>query len=466
VSGTPFASGLIAADLAGGPTPTSIGPICLGLSPALQTSPFALDVVGTFAAGGVVPFDPALGGVDVFLQAAAAQGAGFAMSNGVRLGLRRPRVFVIFPGFTDGFSSIPGSWSVLDVMTGSFGPIHPLPSWVRDVVAVPAIGGIAFLLGSGALRVYDGETGAPITDVTPASPTILLMAPPRLLVEGTTLLLAEIFSPSWATLRTFDLPAGNLRATVALSSTTDDVLIVPGSGFAYAVDSLGPVVPIALATGALHAPISSASGRWIVGGTNLYGVVALPGGGHGLDGIDPSTNAKFFPAPVPIPFPLPTPSLVDDLFRFGPGSLGPSLFLRDAASGTLVQFSPQSFTPSAPPIPIAPGTSEMGHTNGGSEWILLENPPCALTWSCGGFPQTVVVHVMNPVTHAIATVGSFQSGYSNEVLRLPSNAINKAFLAGHGNPPTLTMLDTDPLTVLPPPLLLPLQYVQMRYVVD
>src|SRR5262245_42762136 len=85
LSGTPFVSGLVGADLAPGPVQTPVGLVCLGLTGATQFAPFALDAQGSFTASGIIPAIPAFAGLSAYLQAGAldaTQPGGFALSNG------------------------------------------------------------------------------------------------------------------------------------------------------------------------------------------------------------------------------------------------------------------------------------------------------------------------------------------------------------------------------------------------
>ena len=67
-----FAPGLLGIDTASGPTMTSIGPICLGLTSALHITPFTFDATGHFQIAGTLPADPGFSGLALFMQAVAA----------------------------------------------------------------------------------------------------------------------------------------------------------------------------------------------------------------------------------------------------------------------------------------------------------------------------------------------------------------------------------------------------------
>src|SRR5262245_46071625 len=97
LSGSQNAPGLLGADLVYVLVTTSIGYVCLGLSPALSLSPFVLDPAGQYTFAGLLPLNPTLNGLSAYLQAAAvdpAQPSGSALSNSVPVALRSPRVHV------------------------------------------------------------------------------------------------------------------------------------------------------------------------------------------------------------------------------------------------------------------------------------------------------------------------------------------------------------------------------------
>src|SRR6185503_12753520 len=83
LSGTPGVSGLLGVDLVPGSSPP-VGNVCLGLSSSMQLIFFSLDSAGQFAATDLLPANPTLVGLSVFLQAAAfdaTQPSGTAVSN-------------------------------------------------------------------------------------------------------------------------------------------------------------------------------------------------------------------------------------------------------------------------------------------------------------------------------------------------------------------------------------------------
>src|SRR5262245_34629770 len=71
VTRRPFAPGILAFDVAGGPTPTPAGIACLGLTPQLQLFPFTFGSVGTLSIQATLPANPGLNGLTIFTQAVA-----------------------------------------------------------------------------------------------------------------------------------------------------------------------------------------------------------------------------------------------------------------------------------------------------------------------------------------------------------------------------------------------------------
>src|SRR5262245_51849783 len=58
LSGSPNVPGLLGFDLAPGPVVTPLGTVCLGLTPAFQSMPVALDQSGSFTLNGFLPANP------------------------------------------------------------------------------------------------------------------------------------------------------------------------------------------------------------------------------------------------------------------------------------------------------------------------------------------------------------------------------------------------------------------------
>lgn len=467
LAGTPGASGLLGLDLAPGPVLTPVGAVCLGLGPAFQFQPIALDGAGGFGISGVVTPNPGVSGLTVFLQAGvqdATQPSGFALSNGASATLRSPRVYFVTDGYSSSGMVVPGQWSAYDVLNGSIGPFVQLTSVVIDAIAIPALGWIAFAMWDGTIRVFDGTSGVQVLNLpVAAAPT----SAHRLAVDGTTLIALEWANPpSPSILRTFTLPSGSPGITTPVpSSYFLGLLSAPGSGFAYV--PIGPdLFPVNLTTGALLAPIPVAApggyATWIRNANILY---ALTSGttGAGLNAVDTSVNLPLFASPIPVP--LSGGCCFDPFFRYGPGSTGPSLFVRDGLLFTIREYSAQTFAATSGAIPLPGGLSSFELSNGGTEWLMVQSPCTAGGCSGGGPPLTL--HRMHPSTHTITAIGQFQAGQNPTLLPVRSATLNKAFLVSPGflnSPGSLLPLDTDPTTSIQPPVTLPFSV--GRFLVD
>jgi hypothetical protein len=463
LTGTPSVSGVLGFDLAPGPVATPIGSICLGLSPALQTLPFTLSATGSTGIAGLVPPNPALAGLGVYAQAAAVdatQPGGFAVSNGVHPVLRAPRLFFI------DVTSTPGAGAAYDCLTDSFGPVVPFPSSVKTAVAVPALGWVAMLLGNGSLMAFDAATGA----VTLNQPyTTNLTADHAMAAAGTTLVVTESASgaspAAQATVKTFSLPSGapGLTYLLPIAAWVQAIVTSPGAGHAYLVVGLQPpqppatsiltvVVPVTLSNGAPQPPIALGSGPDLVHGllvqNGIIYFLTAPqwGGTMGLNAIDTALNAPFFPNPVPLPFGGPNFGF-PFLFNLGPGTLGPTLFVFDLVTSSLLQLSPQTLSYLAPSIPLPPAVLEMTLSNGGSEWLLTSCQNCFSGGCTGsaGCPPTPTLLSLNATTHLFSPVGPLPSGYVGALHVLPSATLNKAFWIGNG---VVAPITTDPATTI------------------
>jgi hypothetical protein len=462
LSGSPSVSGLLGFDLAPGPVATPIGSICLGLSPALQTLPFTVSAAGSAVIAGLVPPNLALAGLGMYAQAAAidaTQPGGFAVSNGVHPVLRPPRLFFFAIG------SATGAGVAYDALTDSFGPVMPLPSSVKTAVAVPALGWIAMLLGNGSLLAFDAATGAvTLNQPFTTNPT----AAHLLSAAGTTLVVTESASAgspaAQAIVKTFSLPSGAPGPTTPLPIVgwVQAILTPPGTGTAYLVVSLPPpqppgfsilttIVPVTLSSGAPQPSIALGTGADLVHGVLvqngiLYFLTAPQWGGTmGLNAIDTSLNAAFFTNPVPLPFGGPSFGF-PVLINYGPGTLGPTLFVFDSLTSTLLQLSPQTLSSFAPSIPLPSGILDMRLSNGGSEWLLFSCPNC-FAGGCSGGPclPAPTLLSLNAATHLLSPVGPLPGNGIGGIQVLPSATLNKAFWIGNG---VVAPITTDPATTV------------------
>ena len=168
-----------------------------------------------------------------------------------------------------------------------------------------------------------------------------------------------------------------------------------------------------------------------------------------MNGYDTVIQAPFFPAPVL------TNAAFSPVLRFGPGSLGPSLFVIGYL-GPVYELSPGTLTPTSPQVPL---TSTLNTTftlsNGGSEWLMVCNGSACPPMACPQPGSCDVLNVMNPVTHVITPVGGIPGGLPI-VGVLKSASFNKAYVTFELASPFLARVNTDPtVTTIWPPLSLP-----------
>jgi hypothetical protein len=288
-----------------------------------------------------------------------------------------------------------------------------------------------------------------------------------LAAEGTTLVVTEGTAyTAAATVQTFSLPGGTPGAVTPLpiagvvqqiiTTGTDKVYLllwVPG----YSISNT--IVPVSLATGSPLQPIAlGGSGfDYVVNSLVRNGIVYLltapsAGGTMGLNAIDASLNAAFFPNPVPLPFSGPVFG-APPLLNLGPGTLGPTLFVRDPVASALLQLSPQTLSYLAPPIPLPPGILDMKLSNGGTEWLLYSCSNCFVGGCSGGgcLPAQALLS-LNASTHLLSTVGPLPSAGFGGLQVLPSATLNKAYFVSNG---VVAPISTDPATPPGPAVPLP-----------
>ena len=130
--------GVIGVDTAPGPTLTPIGLVCLGLSPALQVLPFAFDSNGLFQAQALLPANPGLNGLTLYMQAVSTNaGAPLLWSNGASLTLKSPKLVII----DKGANGAPVAFCIYDTVTDApVSPSIPLPAGVRHAITIPNSG--------------------------------------------------------------------------------------------------------------------------------------------------------------------------------------------------------------------------------------------------------------------------------------------------------------------------------------
>lgn len=383
LDGSPGSAGLLGIDTASGPVPTPIGPVCLGLTPALQLLPFALDSSGHFGLGGLLPLQQSLVGLSAYLQAAAVdpgQPTGSALSNSASALLRPPRIFFVDPGWLP--SNLPSGWCAYDAMNDSvfLGPITMFGQ-VIDVAHIKAIDWLAFLLLDSAsnttLACYDARTGAPTLSI----PFGATSPPSALAVEGSTLHLvypgsafAGLPSVPGGT-RALSLPSGTAGPFVQLASGNPDaMLVLPGAGIAY-LRTGTTICRVDLVNGVELSPLAlggtTSVTEWLLVGTTLYCLESgIPGIGisAALDAIDTTTHTILFPAPVPLFTGL---SGAGSLLRYGPGPSGNCLHVYNGY--VISQIDPVTLVPFNS-VATSNWLTEMTLSSGGTEWLLLHNP--------------------------------------------------------------------------------------------
>jgi hypothetical protein len=469
IAGTPSVAGLIGIDTAGGPISTPIGPICLGLSPALLTLPFALDSSGTYALTLTLPADPALIGFQAFVQAAAAdvsQPNGLALSNGQHPTFRPPRIIFYSPGYTSPFGSTPGSFCVYDAMTDvvTTGAI-PLPGSVLHAIRVPALGAVAFLLSDASVVIADAGTGATLQTLNLATTPGY---PAKLAVEGTTLYALHAGTPpspfgggSPGGLRGYSLPSGAPTVSALLSQgNPNDFMIIPGSGYGYLrMDSSVGVVDLVAGGTITTINVGATCGPmvdWIYHSGLVYclmGGTTNPFGGGlpaGFTAIDTSSQAPVLPSPAAYAVATPT------LFRLGPGSTGvPSLFTYISTLSTIMEISIFNFSLLSATA-VGPGIAEMQVSPGGTEWLLV----CG--YGCGGSDpelQSITPPIMAP-----ATVVAVPPGIQTFIAPLPSETLRRAFILLGTN--AVIPFQTDPAAPPYSAVQLPVSASNMKAVID
>lgn len=383
LAGTPNVAGLLGVDVSPGPVLTPIGTVCLGLSPALQLTPFTLNGAGQFSLAGTLPLQPSLNGLSLYLQAGAVdptQPGGTALSNGRGATFRAPRLFFVSYGTESAIQPFaPGVWCTYDPITDSsiLGPVT-LPGAVRDAVFVPSLGWLVFLCNNPAtgasIDCYDAATGAPALSI----PLVSGSGPYRLGLVGTTLYLLKSAPPGG--IDSYALPTGTPGISVSLSPPTSayEMIIEPVSRTAYvhsANSSAGPkqIYVVNLVTGvqlpSIPGPSLNNPDEWLIVGTTLYLKWQLYNffpAETAIQRIDTTTNVAFGP-PVVLPG-----SGNGHALRYGPGSYGNTLFMTCANYfPPLIEIHPQTLLP----VNHVPGslsyTAEMLLSSGGTEWLMV-----------------------------------------------------------------------------------------------
>jgi hypothetical protein len=461
--GTPGAPGLLGVDLASGPVVTSVGTVCLGLTPALQLLPFTVAPTGQATFAGVLPASSAFIGLSPFLQAGAidpSQPGGIGLSNGANPTLRSPRIYFYDRGSE--VSGIPGAWCAYDALTDAVTTqAYTLPYAIRDAIVVPSLGWVAFLVANqslyAAIHCFDANTGVPTLTI----PLAAGAAPHKLGVSGDTL---YVLRAGPAGIDSYSLPSAipGFSTTLSIFGAPQDVVIPPGSSTAYLLKGGAYIYRVDLATGAQLPTIPlfnlNPPNEWLLVGHMIYLKwtfhTFLFGGGPGLQALDTTTNLTLYPTPLAMPF-----TGTGQKFRYGPGQFGNALFMQVTNPGgmLLAQIDPATLTPFNLLGPFG-GPSEMVASAGGTEWLLT------CDWPVGPFnPCSPMLRALHVPSMAITT--NLSLPVTPQLLfSLPSATLRKAYFVYGGN--QLVAFNTDPLHFTFNPVTLPVSSGQLRFLID
>jgi hypothetical protein len=426
LAGPPGAAALLVADASPGPVLTPYGPACLGLGPALVTTPLTLDAAGQFSTSGILPLaGPITAGSTTWLQAALAHPSlpgGIALTNGAAVTFRPPRMGL--------FRSLVPSAGVtlINPVNDTVALTLTPPAWFSNGVHhVPRLEWFGWITASGFYCV-DSATGANVLTIPDVYGKV------RVSEDGTRLFSVAFGtgpSPAPLLLRTWNLPSGSLvsTATIPVSGFVDrGIYSIPGTSTVYVGD-----------LDKFHA-VDSASGAWVTT-IPLPGMLSGPAwqtdppapayaffsqgllyavAGTAIVGIDPVAHAI-----VAGPTQLGATSVVP--LTVGPGSGGPALWA--------VRWNPNYFILSKISLPgftvvdvgpLATWAERATLSAGGTEMILQQTP---------GLGGTVLI--VNVATHAIATIPGL-----GEVGVLRSDTLRKAY--AHLAPNAAVSFQTDP----------------------
>jgi hypothetical protein len=389
IQASPTVIGVLGLDLAGGPIPTPLGTICLGLTPALVTGAFVTDPAGAAAFTGVLPPVSAFAGIDIYTAAVTidpAQPTGWGVSNGDSFKVREPRFWYVSLGTSTPFGTTPGAIAATNVIADNVVYSQTLAAAVRDVATVTERGWLTVLEANGAFVAYDGVSPTPVLNTvltgTAASASKILPLP-----GGNALLLlsygtapSPFSSGTPGSVHYVTLPGGAVTSTPLPTGNPDAIIRVPGTSLVYLRIANG-VIPFDYATAQVYPVIALASGfgglvDWQMAGSLLYvlhgGTAAGPfssGQPAAISIIDTigqttlSTNQLTMTAPL-------------QMLRAGPGSAGPALYVYGNAAG-LQELAQVTLTPVAT-IPVG-GITAMELSSLGSLWLLLSTAPASLT---------------------------------------------------------------------------------------
>ncbi|MGB3967923.1 MAG: hypothetical protein WBO45_14410, partial [Planctomycetota bacterium] len=432
-----------------GPTPTPIGPLCLGLSGNLQLFAFLFDASGAGAVTGVLPAAAAFAGIEVFATAISfdpAQPGGIGRGNGASFVLREPHFWFVHPGSSTPFGTIPGAIAQTNAISDSVGFAQTLTTSVIDAASVPERGWLTMLLGNGQLVAYDGVAATPVFSTpllgTAAGAQRILNVPGADLL----LLLAPGTPPSPfgggtpGSIHYAVLPGGTIPLSVPLASGNPDAMLaVPGSSLVFLRQSNG-VVPFDHGSVTLLPLIPLPSGfgglvDWKIANGQLYvlhgGSAGGPFGGASpaaISVVDIATLSYGFTQQLAMAAPV-------QLLRAGPGSLGPALWVYGTTAGALAEFAQGTLTPAAT-ILVGSGITAMELSALGTQWLLI----CA----GGGCGSPTLLQLL-PGTTTVTPLAALSAPQSALAIS-PSASYGKACLALGTN--VAAPFGTDPFTAL------------------
>jgi hypothetical protein len=412
LAGPPSAAALLASDAMPGPVFTPYGPVCLGMSQALVTTPLTLDAAGQFSTSGILPLASAIpAGSTLFVQAALAHPSlpgGIALTNGAAVTVRPPRV-----GLFRSYSTQTASVTLINPVNDTVALVLTTPPWGSNTVhRIPRLEWFGWTTWSGFYCV-DSAGGANVLTIPDVQGTVEVSE------DG-----ARLFSLTFGTgqipapllLKTWSLPSGSLvsTATIPVSGFVDrGIYPIPGTSTVYVGDA-----------DRFHV-VDTASGAWVTT-IPLPGMLSGPAwqstppapayaffsqgllyavAGTAIVGIDPVAHAI-----VAGPTQLVASSVVP--LTVGPGSGGPALWA--------VRWNPNYFMLSKISLPgfnvvdvapLATWAERATLSAGGTEMILQQTP---------GLGGTVVI--VNVATNAIATIPGL-----GEVGVLRSDTLRKAY---------------------------------------
>ncbi len=450
IFGTAYAQGVLALDAVGGPVVTPIGTVCVGLSPALQLVPIALDSGGSFTLSGVLPLSTSLTDLRLFLAAAVAdtaQTSGFALSNGVSVRFRPPRIYFVNQGVISPFGSTPGAMTAYDAMTDVFGVTVQFPAYVFDVARIPSRDAIAVLLANNTLRLIDDANGTTVGTITfPTSagtPTRVVSVDDRIVVSWPGTPPSPFSGGVPGTVRVYSAATLSLLSTTTANNGNPDAMIrIPGSSFVY-LRAGNTVIPFDSALGLTLPSITIGTGSgviadWVLDNGVLYcllgGTTGIFGGGTpaAMNAVNVATHGLVFPGPTTIATALPA-----QMIRVGPGAFGTSVYVYSAGAATMFRYDAATFLLQNS-LAIGSGLSQMELSPGGSEWLLM----CPFA-GCSA-PGQASLEVVSPLSFTPTVVASFAGTLQNVLVPIRSATMRKAYVVATTN--TVVPFGTDPAT--------------------